>query len=519
MRFRFLFLVAACLGVLAPGLRTADADDAPGSQSQAATALIRRSTALLLSSDSTPALRTCDPAHPVPGDFHVSNFRKAATPGLGAQVISGLVTNRCNVTVGDLRIHAISRDASKHVISGEVAAARFGSLGPGQSSPFTVVFTAGGSVAAIAMEAQPWKPLSGPTADLRVQAGATSEAGGLLTVPYVVRNAGQTAAILPSIAGRLVGPGCTDPFATASLNHANQIAAGETVTGSLTLPASCSGSLELLAGSQAPPDPPLPPGWSLRGAQVSYSADGKFRLFAQLCNNNGGHFFLFPAPTIEFGGAQAVQSKIFDSGYYPSGACQPLVAAFVDAPPGLTSARLAAIDTGNGDQQPLEGTVASAVQDIDEVSDVDWPEDDFGEYLPPPPLPDDPFDDLPDLPPLPDIPFDLDDLPEPPPLPADGDLPGNLSAADVRASAVTEQRVSILVYNPGATPAAAGSYTAATVGVNAAGQVVSGTVDFSSPTIPAHSWAVLRISPGAGVTGVAGEQVVRWLPVLVRETY
>ena len=70
-------------------------------------------------------------------------------------------------------------------------------------------------------------------------------------------------------------------------------------------------------------------------------------LLALLCNNSD-HFFLFPAVRVAFSGPNATSADIYDSNYYPSGACRPLISAFPNAPAGLQFDYLVAIDSGEG---------------------------------------------------------------------------------------------------------------------------------------------------------------------------
>ena len=224
-------------------------------------------------------------------------------------------------------------------------------------------------------------------------------------------------------------------------------------------------------------------------------------LLALLCNNSD-HFFLFPAVRVAFSGPNATSADIYDSNYYPSGACRPLISAFPNAPAGLQFDHLVAIDSGEG----FTGVTAAIDLPYDPW-ELAGPEDDF----PPDPTVFDPWDDPWDLPDPIDIPFPpddpFDDIPLPPPPPDDPfdglpdppldspPLPGDFEPRVAGAAASGAGVVYSIVYNPTSGAQGPGTYILLATGTGPDGKVSGGLAITQPPTVPAYGWAVVIATP------------------------
>jgi hypothetical protein len=462
-----------------------------------------------LAADAAPTPLTCDAAKVSATDFEITYLDRASTAGLPGQVITGLVLNHCSATAQNLFIEAEATTSSDQLVGAVGTHVLTGLLAPGESSPFTFVIPAGSAaVTHLRFWIMPYTQPSGALARLHVMPGTVSKGSdGNTHISYAVTNDGASAAVFPRIAGRLSGPDCHDPFAVEMLNAANKIAPGARLTGELVVPGTCNGSAQLFAGSDAPVSAPLASGWSVRGAQAVYTADGALHLLALVCNNSDNHF-LFPSFKIQFGGAAPTDLSADGTNYYPSGACRPLVSTFPNAPAGLQFDSLLAVDTGSG----FVGVQAASGISIQPLTG-DYPSyggrpPEWGTPPPPPGnrrIPTGTLDTTPETDqdgfpitvwdprwpatdPYGPYPLVGPGLTDPMGSPASADKLLDLQGAD---APVPPAHVLSLLYNHGSVPLSSGDYNILGAGIGADGKVSAGLAIAAPPAIAAYGWAVV----------------------------
>ena len=227
------------LGPIAVGVARADGPAQPLAAASSQT--VRRAVVAVVATDSAPAMRTCNPDKPARGDFEFTERRAASTPGLGALVVSGVVINHCSVAAENLAIEVLATAHGKKVVGLAKIHTYTGVLGPGEAAPFTIMFASGPSPH-LTLNALPYKQPAGAIPGLHVRVtGSTTTPDGNTDVSYLLTNDGQAAATFPRVIGRLNGPACGDPYAAEVVNHANELAPGQSLSGDHVLPGKCGG--------------------------------------------------------------------------------------------------------------------------------------------------------------------------------------------------------------------------------------------------------------------------------------
>ena len=264
-------------------------------------------------------------------------------------MISGLLLSHCTSAVSEVILAAGPAVADN---TDFVIPTLFGVLTPGKETPFVVAVPQSVVLtSAPVLHVSSFTARSGPVPLLQIHQTAMVSDGANLDIQYSIKNVGLAGAVLPRVAARLNGASCSDPFVVAFAGFGNALAPGQTVAGSVSVPAGCTGAPQLFAGADLSPDEPLAPGLTLRDGATAYDAAGNLHVFGTLCNGETLDF-LFPLLHVRLNSPSGPKNvDIYNTGLYPAGACGPFATTFANAPAGLT---FGALTSYEGEQVSVE---------------------------------------------------------------------------------------------------------------------------------------------------------------------
>ncbi len=441
-------ILSLCLALAAAAIALpAFADGSAPREAQGALVSPRQIVAEV-AADSAPTIVACDPANPASAALEITGIRKSTVAGFAGTVVSGELLNHCNSVLTDIVIEPGATGAFG--ASGEQIPTAFPLVLPDKGTPFTAIYPADATVPANpTFHVTAFKIHIGNVPLLQLHGVITTSNGTDVTVNFTLSNPGLAAAVTPMVAARLEGGACGDPWAVQFANHGNELEPNQSANDSIVLPQSCTGAVQLMVGSDAPANPPLPQSLTLRDGQVAYDDAGNLRVFATLCDGHtGAGDYLFPLLHLSLAGPSGtVHADAANTGFYPSGGCGPFATTFDNPAAGLQFGGLVSYE---GDQ---------VIEPFAELPEEEQWLETFAALNP----------NLPRL---------------------------YLRAADGQPTDANQ--FAALLFNPNDVEGTNANYRVLGIARDTAGNAAGGLDLADPPAVPPHSWAVVSVTPGDG---------------------